>query len=207
MHICRHSWGRCWKNPSDIGRLARLLCHAADSRSPDECQRYDLPLLYWDCLTPPSCLIHPQENPNVLIPRGNIFFFCTICLAMIYWLLLPPLRRITDPFWEITFSHLSWVCMWHRSPEAMRGGGTDFEEQLCLNLCGVAPLLPAVNGFLLWFSDFLPVNHYLQYLVSKYHLISYVFIPSPNHESTPFTHNDHRLAPLRHKQLINKKGK
>lgn len=71
---------------------------------------------------------------------GIIFFFFTICLAMIYWLRLPPSQRITDPFWEIRFSHLSWVCMWRRSPETV-WGETDFEEQQCVNLCGVAPLL------------------------------------------------------------------
>lgn len=62
---------------SDIGRLARssVTLLTAACLSPDECQRYDLPLLYWDCLTPLSCLIHPQENPNALIPRGNNFFF------------------------------------------------------------------------------------------------------------------------------------
>lgn len=127
---------------SDIGRLARssVTLLTAACLSPDECQRYDLPLLYWDCLTPLSCLIHPQENPNALIPRGNNFFFFTICLAMIYWLRLPPSQRITDPFWEIRFSHISWVCMWRRSPETV-WGETDFEEQQCVNLCGVAPLL------------------------------------------------------------------
>lgn len=64
-------------NPSDISRLpwSFLTLLTAACQSPDECQRYDLPLLYWDCLTPPSRLIHPQESPNALIPRGNNFFF------------------------------------------------------------------------------------------------------------------------------------
>lgn len=129
-------------NPSDISRLfwSFVTLLTAACQSPDECQRYDLPLLYWDCLTPPSRLIHPQENPNALIPRGNHFFFFTIYLAMIYWLWLPPSQRITDPFWEIRFSHLSWVCMWHRSPETV-WEKTDFEEQRCVNLCGVTGLL------------------------------------------------------------------
>ena len=111
-------------NPSDISRLSWyfLTLLTAACQSPDECQRYDLPHLYWDCLTLPSSLIHPQENPNALIPRGNNFFSFTIYLAMIYWLWLPPSQRITDPFWEIRFSHLSWVCMWRRSQETVRGG-------------------------------------------------------------------------------------
>lgn len=64
-------------NPSDISRLSwsSVTPLTAACQSPDECQRYDLPLLYWDCLTAPSCLIHPQENPNALIPTGNNFFF------------------------------------------------------------------------------------------------------------------------------------
>lgn len=125
--LYRHSW-TVWLKPLDIalvfGPWFTLLTAAC--QSPDKCQRYDLPLLYWDCLTRPSHLIHPLENPNALIPRGNIFF--TIYLAMIYWLRLPTSQRITDPFWEIRFSHISCLCMWHRSPERVRGE-TDFEEQ------------------------------------------------------------------------------
>lgn len=74
--------------------------------------------------------------------QGGIFFF-TIYLAMIYWLRLPSSQRITDPFWEIRFSHISWMCMWHRSPERVRGE-TDFEEQQSVNLCVVTPMLPLV---------------------------------------------------------------
>lgn len=67
-------------NPSDILRLSRsfFTLLTAACQSPDEWQRYDLPLLYWDCLTPSSRLIRPPENPNALIPTGNhflIFFY------------------------------------------------------------------------------------------------------------------------------------
>lgn len=140
--LYRHSW-TVWLNPLDItlvfGSWFTLLTAAC--QSPDKCQRYDLPLLCWDCLTRPSHLIHPLENPNALIPRGNIFF--TIYLAMIYWLRLQTSQRITDPFWEIRFSHISCLCMWHRSPERVRGE-TDFEEQHCVNLYVVTPPLPLV---------------------------------------------------------------
>lgn len=88
---------RYWSSP-------QVLCHPADSHSSDECQRYDFPALYWDCLAPLSFPIHPQENPNVLIPRGNIYFFVfTICLAMIYWLLLPPSQRLLILFGKSDF--------------------------------------------------------------------------------------------------------
>lgn len=64
-------------SPSDMSQVSWtfFILLTAACQSPDECQRYDLPLLYWDCLTPPSRLIHPPENPNALIPRGNNFFF------------------------------------------------------------------------------------------------------------------------------------
>lgn len=66
-----------WLNPLDITLVFRswFTLLTAACQSPDKCQRYDLPLLYWDCLTRPSHLIHPLENPNALIPRGNIYFF------------------------------------------------------------------------------------------------------------------------------------
>lgn len=127
---------RYWSTP-------QVLCHPADSHSSDECQRYDFPALYWDCLAPLSFPIHPQENPNVLIPRGNIFFFVfTICLAMIYWLLLPPSQRLLILFGKSDF---------HTFRECVRGTGLQrqregkhFEEQLCLNLYGVTPLPPTI---------------------------------------------------------------
>lgn len=66
-----------WLTPTDITVVSRpcFTLLTAACQSPDKCQRYDLPLLYWDCLTRPSHLIHPLENPNALIPRGNIFFY------------------------------------------------------------------------------------------------------------------------------------
>lgn len=102
------------------------------------------------CLFFIEIVSHPHLASSILrrilmqrYQRGIIFFFFTIYLAMIYWLWLPPSQRITDPFWEIRFSHLSWVCMWHRSPETV-WGETDFEEQWCVNLSGVTPLLPGL---------------------------------------------------------------
>lgn len=182
-------------NRSDISWLSRpfFTLLTAACRSPDERERYDLPFFYWDCLTPSSRPIHPQENPNALIPRGNLFFFFfTIYLAMIYWLRLPPSQRITDPFWEIRFSHLSWVCMWHRTPEAV-WGDTDFEERRSVNLCGVTPLLLS-DVPLGWPCDslLLPpslsiVMHYLS--VDKYSAGArfwYVFIALKTHISLYF---------------------
>lgn len=162
MCISRHS-SIVPINPSIFWPCFTLLTFAF--QSPDDCRRYDLHLLCWDCLTPPPHLIHPLENPNALILRGNIYIYIsfTIYLAMIYWLRLPPSQRITDPFWEIRFSHLSWVSMWCRSLKTV-WGETDFEEQQCVTLHVVTPLLPIVYAqwIALWFSAALSiVLHYL----------------------------------------------
>lgn len=127
MYICRffHHLSAGWRSPVTMLTV----------QSPDGFQRYELPLLYWDCLTPPSCFIHPQENPNAQIPKGDLsFFFFTICLPMIYWLRLPPSQRITDPFWEIRFSHLSLMCTWRGSPETVKGGNWLWGAAVCESL-------------------------------------------------------------------------
>lgn len=99
--------------------------------------------LYDDCPTPIPPFINSLENPNAVIPRGIFFFFRTIYLAMIYWLWLPPSQRITDPFWEIRFSHLECVC----GPGLQRlWEETDFEKQWCVNLYVVTR--SAANGML-----------------------------------------------------------
>lgn len=110
-------------------------------QSPDECQRYDLPLLYWDCLRPSSLLINPLESPNAQIPRG-IFFFLNNLLSND---LLIVASTLTENYRSFLGNQIftPWVCMWCRSPETM-WGETDFEEQWCVNLCVVTPLLPIV---------------------------------------------------------------
>lgn len=96
---------------------------------------------------------------------------------MIYWLWLPPSQRITDPFWEIRFSHLECVC----------GAGLQrlCEGKLTLRSSGVwisaLSLLCCqwyAQWIALWFSAALSiVLHYL--LVDKYSVwawFQYVFI-------------------------------
>lgn len=96
---------------------------------------------------------------------------------MIYWLWLPPSQRITDPFWEIRFSHLECVC----------GAGLQrlCERKLTLRSSGVwisALSLLCCQWYAqwisLWFSAALSiVLHYL--LVDKYSVwawFQYVFI-------------------------------
>lgn len=135
---------------------------------------------------------------------------------MIYWLWLPPSQRITDPFWEIKFSHLSWVCMWRRSPETV-WGETDFEEQQCVNLCGVTPVLsvvcPVDGPVIFYCSSHLSLSIVLHYLlVDKYSvwaLSQYVFIPFQAFKThgSPLSYHKHAGAPLRYKRFIEKKKK
>lgn len=142
--ISRHSWTWC---PNESLRYSSplLALHPADSCLPESRwmpKVYDLPLLYWDCLTPPSLLIHPPENPNALIPRGNHFFFFNNLLSNDLLIVASTLRENYRSFLGNQI-FTPWVCMWHRSPETV-WGETDFEEQWCVNLCVVTPLLPMV---------------------------------------------------------------
>lgn len=142
--LYRHSW-TVWFNPLDIilvfGSWSTLLTAACQTK-------VQINAKGMICLFSIEIVSHAHLTSFILRRilmhwyQGGIFFF-PIYLAMIYWLRLPTSQRITDPFWEIRFSHISCLCMWHRSPERVRGE-TDFEEQHCVNLWVVTPPLPLV---------------------------------------------------------------
>lgn len=73
---------------------------------------------------------------------GIIFFFLNNLLSND---LLIVASTLTENYRSFLGNQIftPWVCMWCRSPETM-WGETDFEEQWCVNLCVVTPLLPIV---------------------------------------------------------------
>lgn len=74
--------------------------------------------------------------------QGGFFFFLNNLLSND---LLIVASTLTENYRSFLGNQIftRWVCMWCRSPETM-WGETDFEEQWCVNLCVVTPLLPIV---------------------------------------------------------------
>lgn len=96
---------------------------------------------------------------------------------MIYWLWLPPSERITDPFWEIRFSHLECVCGTGLQ-RPCEGKPTLRSSGVWISALSLLCCQWYAQWIALWFSAALSiVLHYL--LVDKYSVwarFQYVFI-------------------------------
>lgn len=77
--------------------------------------------------------------------QGGIFIYLFIFNNLLSNDLLIVASTLTENYRSFLGNQIftPWVCMWRRSPETM-WGETDFEEQWCVNLCVVTPLLPIV---------------------------------------------------------------
>lgn len=169
---------------SRFSRLSRsfLTLLTAACHSPDECQRYDLPLLYWDCLTPHLASSILRRILMHWYQRGIIFFLYNLLsndLLIVASTLTENYRsflgnQIFTPFVSVYVAQVSG--------DGVRGswlwGAAVCESQRCHS--------SAANGMPSgWSCDFLLLSlfhsillHYL--LVDKYSvwaLSQYVFIP------------------------------